>query len=201
MVSTVLVDLGNVLVHVDTERTVARLAELSGQTKEVVRQAAYGPGYVAVNRGDIAWREFGEGLAAQLGIGAPLEAVADSWRASLYPYREVIDIIAALAPRHRLVLLSNTDEVHFEYSRRIVPLLEQFAGYAISCKVKSMKPEPRIYQEAVHMARCSPDRCLFIDDLEANVHGAAVLGIPAVRLTSPEQLRGELLARGLLPGV
>jgi len=198
MVAAVLVDLGNVLVHVDTERTVKRLVELSGQPREIVRKVAYGPGYVAVNRGDISWQQFAEGLASQLGIRSSLEAVADAWRASLYPYHEVIDIIGALVPRYRLLLLSNTDEVHFEYSRRIVPVLERFDGFIISCRVRSMKPEPRIYQEALLWADCAPGQCLFIDDLEANVRSAAELGIAAVQLTGPEQLRSELLARGLL---
>lgn len=61
-----------------------------------------------------------------------------------------------------------------------------------------MKPDPRIYRLAIERCRLEPARTAFVDDLPANVAAARAEGLHGVRFTTPERLRSDLAALGLL---
>ncbi len=77
-------------------------------------------------------------------------------------------------------------------------MLRQFHDYVLSYQVGAAKPEAKIYREAIARAQCSPEECLFIDDLAVNVEAAREHGMDAVQFLTAEQLDRELRARGLL---
>jgi 2-haloacid dehalogenase len=64
-----------------------------------------------------------------------------------------------------------------------------------------MKPDPAIYQLLVERHAVDPEKAVFVDDAIKNVEAAAALGFDAIQFRSPEQLREELLQRGLLAPV
>jgi putative hydrolase of the HAD superfamily len=108
------------------------------------------------------------------------------------------DLLEGLRARYRLLLLSNTNELHFRWIRERYPLLEHFHDYVLSYQVRSLKPSPGIYQEAIRRAECRPEECFFTDDVEANVAGARRLGIDAVLFGGEKQLKTELERRGVV---
>ena len=61
-----------------------------------------------------------------------------------------------------------------------------------------MKPDPKIFEDAIAHAGCAAAECFFTDDLAPNVEAARTHGIDAVQFESAAQLEGELQARGLL---
>jgi 2-haloacid dehalogenase len=73
-----------------------------------------------------------------------------------------------------------------------------FDGIVVSGEIGMVKPDRAIYDHLVGSYGLTPAQCLFIDDNQANVAGARAAGWQAVRYVSPEQLRRELAARGLL---
>jgi putative hydrolase of the HAD superfamily len=106
-------------------------------------------------------------------------------------------MLASLAARYRLLLLSNTNAIHFEGLRASHPLLRHFHKLILSYEVKAMKPRPEIYQAALACAGCRPEDCFYTDDIAAYVTAARSLGIDAVQFRSLEQLQGEMQARGI----
>jgi HAD superfamily hydrolase (TIGR01509 family) len=62
-----------------------------------------------------------------------------------------------------------------------------------------MKPDPRVYQEALKQARAEPSACVFIDDMAENVAGAAALGIRGILYQPDTDLASELAALGVSP--
>src|SRR5271157_3170371 len=105
-------------------------------------------------------------------------------------------MLEGLAARYRLVLLSNTNAIHFEMVREAYPLLRHFHELVLSYEVKAMKPDPRIFREAVARAGCRPEECFYTDDIAAYVEAARREGIDAVQFESAEQIQRELHARG-----
>jgi 2-haloacid dehalogenase len=73
-----------------------------------------------------------------------------------------------------------------------------FDGIVVSGEIGMVKPDRAIYDHLVETYDLTPAQCLFIDDNRANVAGARAAGWQAVRFVSPDQLRRELAARGLL---
>ncbi len=95
--------------------------------------------------------------------------------------------------------LSNMERESWRRRLALYDFLRWFDGCFISAFEGVMKPDPRYFERALARFRLTPDDCLFIDDRVQNIEVARALGIPAVLFGSPEQLRGELVARGLLP--
>jgi putative hydrolase of the HAD superfamily len=106
-------------------------------------------------------------------------------------------MLEGLAARYRLLLLSNTNAIHFEGLRETHSMLRHFHHLVLSYEVKAMKPQPRIFQAAIALAGCRPEECFYTDDIADYVAAAQNLGIDAVRFESLAQLQSELTARGI----
>src|SRR5215472_1928232 len=106
-------------------------------------------------------------------------------------------LIEALGRSYPLLVLSNTNAIHFRMVRENYPLLRHFDDYVLSYEVGALKPSPRIYAAAIERARCSPEECFFTDDIAEYVTAAKAAGIDAVQFHSAEQIQRELLARGV----
>ena len=98
-----------------------------------------------------------------------------------------------------MVLLSNTNALHFEMLRgAYAHLLRHFDELVLSYEVKAMKPKAEIFRAAITAAQCLPEECFYTDDIAAYIEGARRLGIDAVQFESREQIEGEMRARGIV---
>jgi 2-haloacid dehalogenase len=94
--------------------------------------------------------------------------------------------------------LSNMERENWERRFEIYDFLGWFDGYFISGLEGVIKPDSEYFVRALERFDLQPDEVLFVDDRPENTAAAGALGIPALLFTSPEALRGELVARGLL---
>ena len=106
-------------------------------------------------------------------------------------------MLTGLAAHYRLLLLSNTNAIHFEMLRASHPMLRHFHDLVLSYEVKAMKPRPEIFQAAIERAGCRAEECFYTDDIEAYVRAARSLGIDAVQFESAAQLGREFETRGI----
>ncbi len=74
----------------------------------------------------------------------------------------------------------------------------RFRDIVVSGEVKLLKPDAAIYYLALDRFRLRPDEALFIDDRRINVTGAELVGMRAHLFTDAAELRGRLVAEGLL---
>jgi epoxide hydrolase-like predicted phosphatase len=88
----------------------------------------------------------------------------------------------------RTALVSNS--WGFDYPRDAWDGL--FDATVISAEVGARKPEPEIYLLAARRLGLPPAACVFVDDLAANVRGAAAVGMIGVHHTSVEATIDEL---------
>jgi 2-haloacid dehalogenase len=101
--------------------------------------------------------------------------------------------------RVRLFALTNWSAEAFSALRPTFTFLEHFHGVVVSGEVGFIKPDPAIFRLLQERHDVDPARALYIDDMPANVESAARLGYDTIRFTSPAQLRGALIDRGVLP--
>ena len=199
LIKTVIFDLGRVIVPFDFNRGYTRLAALCGIPADEIA------GYVAstdlVRRfesGDIESRDFVREFSKYLNFETTYEDFCEIWSSIFLPETLIPEaMLAGIARNYRLVLLSNTNAIHFEMVRANYPLLRHFHAYVLSYEAGAMKPLPLIYQRAVEAAGCAPEECFFTDDIQAYVEGALAYGIDAVQFESAEQIAGELRKRGV----
>jgi glucose-1-phosphatase len=114
------------------------------------------------------------------------------------PNYEVCTLVPAFKPRHRLVLLSNTNDVHARHFRRqFADTLAHFDALVLSHEVGLRKPCRDIYAHCHQLARCAPSQCLFIDDVLANVEAARSCGWHGIVYRRGLDLRRELQKLGV----
>ena len=147
---------------------------------------------------------------------------ADATRELLPLHADKIELIEAFGKRFGEMIagaIDGTVEVLAELKARWVPLyaitnwsaetyppqrqrfafLSWFDGVVVSGMEGVMKPDPRIFRILCERHGVVPHSAVFIDDVAANADAATALGIHGIHFRSPEQLRRELVAVGMLP--
>jgi len=199
MIKTVIFDLGRVIVPFDFHRAYARVEALGGAPASEIPALLAPTGlFQQFETGSIQPADFAERIFELLNFRVPYAEFCDIWTSIFLPRTLVSDeLVSALGRNHRLVLLSNTNRIHFDMIRENYPILNHFDQFVLSHEVGAMKPDPAIYAAAVAAARCEPSECFFTDDIPDYVEGARRSGIDAVQFQNETQLRQELAARGV----
>jgi 2-haloacid dehalogenase len=99
-----------------------------------------------------------------------------------------------------LFALSNWSAEKFPLMRARFDFLGWFEHIVLSGEVGLIKPDPRIFELLLARVGRDAGACVYIDDVDGNGEAARRLGLDAVPFRSPDQLRGELVRRGLLRG-
>ena len=110
-----------------------------------------------------------------------------------------VEILETLQASDRPVYaITNFSAEKFALSRELWPFLDDFDGVVVSGEVKTLKPQPEIFQILFERHGLTPSDCVFIDDVATNVAGAEAVGMHGHHFTSPENLRKDLEAAGIL---
>jgi len=199
LIKAILFDLGRVLVPFDFRRGYERLEEHCGiPAAEIPRRIGETDLVHRFEKGLLGAEEFVAALTAHLGLRISYTEFCGIWTSIFLPHTLVPEsLIQGLAAKYRMVLLSNTNPIHFEMVRETYPLLRHFHAFVLSHEARSMKPEPEIYRKAIAAAGCLPEECFFTDDVAEFVAGARAAGIDAVQFENSDQLQRDLKARGV----
>ena len=199
MIKTVIFDLGKVLIPFDFSRGYRAMEKLCNYpAADIPRRIGSTDLVHRFETGLVEPRDFVEQLSRLLDLRVTYEQFCDIWSSIFLPDELVPEsLLAGIGERYRLLVLSNTNAIHFAMVRQSYPMLRHFDDFVLSYEVKAMKPAPAIYQEAIARAQCRPDECFYTDDIPAYVEGARREGIDAVQFQSREQLERDLVARDI----
>ena len=113
---------------------------------------------------------------------------------------ECFEILAALAAtgRYQMCTLNNESRELNDHRMEAFNLKKYFTVFICSGYVNEMKPHVGIYRTALEITQADPAKSVFIDDRENNVRPAREQGMHGITFTSPEQLRAELAALGVV---
>jgi len=200
VLKAIIFDLGNVIVPFDFHRVYARLEPLCSYPTEEIRSRLRANNLVTrFETGKLDERQFVEEFSAALNLNFDYNDFCELWSCIFLPQTLIPEsLLASIAERHKLILLSNTNPIHISMIRANYPLLKHFHHAVLSHEVGAAKPSPEIYQEAIRRAGCEPGECFFTDDIQLFVDAARQLGIQAVQFQSASQIESELRARGAL---
>lgn len=199
MIKTLIFDLGGVIVPLDFKRGYAQMEPLCGYSASEIPARLRGTDLVTrFESGQIEPRPFVEELSRVLKLRTTYEEFCDLWSSIFLPHTLIPEsFVEELGKRYRLLLLSNTNVLHFEMIRQHYPLLRHFDHFVLSYKVGASKPSPKIYEAALEHANANPGECFFTDDLLPYVQGARRHGIQAVQFESFLQLQAAMQELGV----
>jgi len=194
----VLSDLGGVVVDFNADRIVLQVSQLVGKPFDEVQAVIYHKELLLLFEiGRMSPKEYYEGLKSRLGLSWTYEQFVRSWNDIFSENAEVVQILQRLRKRHKIVALTNTNELHINHIRATLPSLSLFSDWVASCEVGTRKPEPEIYRLALERMGVRADRAVYIDDRPEMVEAGAALGLKAIHFESSRQLEQELQALGL----
>lgn len=200
MIRTIIFDLGNVIVPFEFTRGYTQMATFCRYpAAEIPKRIRSSDLVTRFESGQMDARSFVAELSGILELDITYEAFCDVWMSIFLPEPLVPkSLLQELGQTHRLLLLSNTNEIHFPMLRAAYPMLDRFDDCVLSYEVGALKPSARIYREAIARAQCRPQECFFTDDIADYVDAARQHGMDAVQFLSLAQLESDLLNRGIL---
>jgi putative hydrolase of the HAD superfamily len=199
MIKTLIFDLGNVIGYFDHRRASARLAAHSDLPLDDLHARLFGSALEDdYESGRIDTAEFVRRAREACGLRCAEEEFGPAYADIFWPNPDVCALLPRLKPAHRLLLLSNTNDLHARhFGRQFAEVLAHFDALVFSHEVGARKPAPAVFAHVQTLARCPPDQCLFIDDLPANVAGVRAFGWHGIVYTAFATLLRQLAEFGI----
>jgi HAD superfamily hydrolase (TIGR01509 family) len=190
--SIILFDLGNVLMKVEYSAFLHTLgldhAMSDAELYHLLEEESQ-----AFEMGKATAEDFLSVVNAKLGRSYTFDQFREAWLSilpSVIPGS--VDLIDRLAPEYRLMLLSNTNELHLRRSVEMLPALKRFERLFVSYEIGLIKPNRGIYQYVLDHVDVPAQRILFIDDLGKNIQAAREVGMHGIVFHGIESARAEL---------
>lgn len=191
-------DMGKVILPFSHIKPCEELGKLSGRSAEDVYVEIFSSGLEdEFETGKIDADKFTDEVIGRLALNIPQDELQLLWSDIFHEDKAVTEIIARLKPTTQLVLLSNTNEWHFNWTYSRFDVLTTFDDYILSYKIGTMKPSPKIFARAIKMAK-DFDRVLYTDDKVEYVNQAQTMGLPSILFKDAQSLESELVERGFL---
>ena len=135
-------------------------------------------------------------LAAALGHRPEMHRFSEIYFEALEPNPPMFELMRELkADGYRMALLTNNVREWEPLWRSMLPVDEVFELVVDSAFVRCRKPDPEIYDITLQQLGLAPERCLFVDDIEANCEGARAVGLEAVHFRDNQQAIPEIRER------
>lgn len=189
---TLIFDLGGVLVHIRYNRFIETLG-LDHDMDEASLLKTLSPDGHLYESGKISTEEFFARIKRVFKNKYDQPLLHRAWYAILAEEVDGMRQLVENVSRHEPVyLLSNTNELHFEYALKNYPVLGLFTHHFVSYRIGAMKPSAEIYRHVIRSLGKKPDELLFVDDTEKNVLGARNAGMRSELFRDAERLRNTL---------
>lgn len=181
-IKVVISDFGNVLMTFDRDRTYRALAHQCGKPYKEVARIIEGIGHRGeYEQGLISDAEFFDRCQKALGLhNVTLDSFAEWWGDIFWENRSVVELFKELRCNVDLVLLSNTNRLHFaSVAEHYSDVLSLFKARILSFEQRRLKPSPELFVAAMRASgpNVRPEECFYIDDVPEYVAAAQQLGM------------------------
>ena len=184
-IKNLLIDFGGVLIDLHRERCIDNFKKLGLENIDEYLNIYHQKGiFLEQEKGLITPAEFRNGIRELLGRVVSDEKIDAVWNSFLGEIpRYKLDLLLKLRERYVVYLLSNTNQIHWDWAckhtfpYRTFRVDDYFEKKYISYQMKMAKPDLEIFEAVLEDANILPEETLFIDDSLANCKAAESLGI------------------------
>ena len=193
MITTILWDIGGVILRTEDPGSREQLAADLGLTRHELEKLVFGGDLgTRAQKGEITPEELW--ASARSALKLPSDAYPDFGERFFGGDRvdhDLVNFIRSLKPRYKIGIISNAwKDLPTALTRwGIADAFEMVVG---SGDEGMMKPDARIYQLALARADAQANECVFVDDFPHNIEGAQAVGMQGILFRSAEQVRNEL---------
>lgn len=193
----IIFDFGNVIGFFDYDRAGERLAPHCDLSADAIVAAVRGdPLHDDYESGRLTTAEFLRRARDLCRFRCSDAELIDAYVDIFWPNNDVIALLPRLHGKYRLLLGSNTSDLHTrQFRRQFAEALKVFDGMVLSHEVGVRKPKAAFFERCLRVADCAPSECVFIDDLPVNVAGAVACNMKGIVYRDADDLSarfGEL---------
>ena len=194
MISTVIFDIGNVLVDFDWEGFIHRMFPGREELIMELDMAVWGGGrWDRLDAGDDPEEVFASIIAHAPEREHELRKVFANVGDTLKKRPATKVWINSVKSRgYRVLYLSNYSRYVMGKNPDVLDFLPLMDGGIFSCDVKLIKPDRRIYEAIAEKYSLNPSECVFIDDIERNVAAGKDFGFHVIQYVTFQQAQEDL---------
>jgi putative hydrolase of the HAD superfamily len=190
-------DLGNVVIKHDDD---ILFHGLSGACKEPDKAMALLKNIFQEGGADLkSTADYFEEIRYKIGFEGEYDRFESIWCSHFSHDPAMEDLVKALAAKHQVVILSNTNDAHWRFLTGKYDILKVPKAVYTSFELGIAKPAAEIYLHVLKAEHRQPEEAIFIDDKPVNVEGARAVGMHGIHFTGREALERDLEALGITP--
>jgi HAD superfamily hydrolase (TIGR01509 family) len=135
----------------------------------------------AYETGRLSSKEFVSQFGSHLGFldSAEFDERIRRWQLPMFDGSE--QFLKSLSGKVEVALLSNTNEIHWQFVQSQTDVFAMFAKLFLSFETGNAKPEAAAFQDVIDHFDCDPADIIFLDDNASNVAAAQSVGLRARR--------------------
>ena len=198
-IEAVFLDLGNVLALHDDPALFGRMSAWGDAAPERIRERMLEL-WDPINRGTLAGDDLRRAVCRAAGSETPMapQPFFELSNCHFRVHHELLPMVDSLLSQVKVLLLSNTNEMHWRFIRPLIPQFARFFGFVVSCDLLLAKPDPEIFQVALERAGVRAEAAAYFDDVPRFVEAACALGIHGRVFTDAPTFRAQLAELGIV---
>lgn len=191
----VIFDIGRVILDFDHMITCRKLAQYSKKDEEYIYDYIFNSEVLnEYEKGKITSAKMFEAISDKLGLDIPFEKFKRVW-GDIFTLKEGIEeLIRRVKKAASIAVLSNTDEMHFDFIMDRVEIMKDFDWLFLSHEIGFRKPDKEIFEYIRDVTGFAPNEMIFIDDIEEFVVAAKKYGIKGILFKDIDTLAKDLEA-------
>jgi len=201
-INAIIFDLGRVLVDVRFDKQTAKFFGVETSNPQdaatILDKAFQNELFRKLNKGEISSFQFYQAFIKDFNLKLNYDAFVKSWCDVFAPILGMEELFWQVKRRYPVGLLSDTDELHWNYCREQFTFLKAIENPTLSFEIGAIKPDAKCYLKAAENVGFVVEKCLFIDDRQVNVEGAQKVGMPAVLFQGPQKLKEDFKKVGVM---
>jgi putative hydrolase of the HAD superfamily len=195
-ISTLIFDLGGVIVDLDLAKCIQNFKELGLENiEQYLSNFGQKDFFMQFEKGQIGIPAFRNEIRKLAGTELSDAQIDKAWCSFLTQIPvEKLHLLSELKKKYRLLLLSNTNPLHIEtavaaeFSKTGKTMQDFFDKCYLSYEMGMVKPDVEIFEALLTDAQVKAEECLFLDDGKKNIDTAAALGIQTYWVKPNENL-------------
>ncbi|WP_291529024.1 HAD family hydrolase [Bacteroides sp. UBA939] len=184
-IKNLIIDFGGVLIDLNRQRCIENFAKLGMPNVEEMLDVCHQQGFFLQHeKGLITGGEFRDAIRERIGEDVSDDRIDSAWNSflvSIPTYK--LDLLLKLREKYVVYLLSNTNDIHWEWScqhafrYKTFRVEDYFEKIFLSYEMKIVKPDVEIFRKVLEDTGVDPRETFFIDDSAENCRVAETLGI------------------------
>lgn len=184
-IKNLIIDLGGVLINLTRNRCIEAFENLGVENirEQITNNYQHKDLFERLELGTISVEQFRDDIRALSGKPLTDEQIDTAWIAMLGDVPEnKLRLLLELRERYNTMLLSNTNELHWKWSKIPISLIKVFVPKISSIRFTSyelhmLKPNADIFEYVLKDSNLLAEETMLIDDASVNCRAAELLGM------------------------